>query len=160
MAKMFEASELLQVAVDDEKSGVALYQTLAEVTSNADLKLFFAGLAEQERGHQKRFEQLLQQVGDYKSPDAYADEYLRYVQALTTDRAFPDEATAVRKARDCGGDEAAFDLALRFERDTLVLLHEMKGMVAEKDQPVIAEIISEEQQHVVDLTAAREKLKG
>ena len=160
MAKMFQASELVQVAVDDEKSGAAFYQALAETTANAELKEFFTALAEQERHHQRRFEELLKQVGGHKPPDRYADEYLSYVQALTTDRAFPDEAAAVRKARECGGDEAALALALRFERDTLVLLNEMRGMVAEKDRPVIAEIIAEEQQHVVDLTGVRDKLTG
>lgn len=160
MAKMFDVAELVQVAVDDEKSGVAFYQALSAKTRHAQLKKTFATLADQERHHQKRFEGMLKELGDYKSPDSYADEYLTYVRALTSERAFPDEAVARRQAEQCPDDQAAIALALRFERDTLVLMNEMRGMVRQKDRPIVEQLIAEEQQHVVDLTAARAKLKG
>jgi rubrerythrin len=160
MAKMFEVAELVQVAVDDEKSGVAFYQTLSEKTQRAELKKTFATLADQERYHQKRFEEMLKDLGDYRPPDTYADEYLSYVHALTSDRAFPDEAVAQRRAQEVRDDHEAIALALRFERDTLVLMNEMRGMVRKKDRAIVDQLIGEEQQHVVDLTAARSKLTG
>lgn len=160
MAKMFDVAELVQVAVDDEKSGVVFYEALAEKARNPGLKQTFKSLADQERHHQRRFEEMLKDIGGYKSPDTYADEYLSYVHTLTTDRAFPDEATAVRKARNCADDDAGIALALGFERDTLVLMNEMRGMVGDKDRAVVDELIREEQQHVVDLTAARASLNG
>ena len=160
MARMFDVAELVQVAVDDEKSGVAFYEALAQKAHDATLKQTFKSLADQERHHQRRFEEMLKGLGGYKPPDTYADEYVSYVHALTTDRAFPDEAAAVRRAGECADDQAGIALALRFERDTLVLMNEMRGMVSEKDRAVVDELIAEEQQHVVDLTAARAALKG
>jgi rubrerythrin len=160
MARVFDVAELVQVAVDDEKSGVAFYRALAEKARDPALKQTFKSLADQERRHQRRFEEMLKGLGAYKPPDTYADEYLSYVHALTTDRAFPDEAAAMRKAGECADDDAGIALALRFERDTLVLMNEMRAMVRDQDRAVVDELIAEEQQHVVDLTAARAALEG
>ena len=161
MSKMFQVSELVQVGVDDEKSGVAFYSALAEKTKDAELKKTFADLAQQERCHQRRFEEMLAELGgEYKAPESYADEYLTYVRTLTTQRAFPDERAARRAAEACEDDRSALDLALRFERDTLILMNEMRGMVREKDRNVVDELIAEEQSHLVVLSQARQKLSG
>lgn len=158
MGEMFEVAELVRVAVEDEKSGVAFYSALAEQTRQQELKKVFADLAEQERYHQKRFEEMLQSLGDYKAPERYSGEYASYLRALTTDRAFPDESTAQRLAGECADDLAALELATRFERDTLILMQEMRALVPEKDRAIVDELADEERTHLVTLTQAREKL--
>ncbi len=160
MAKMFDVSELVSVAVNDERTGVAFYSKLAHMVRDPELRKTFAALADQERYHRERFEKMLKDVGEHKPPDTYSEEYAGYVHALTTDRAFPDEAAAVKTAEECADDAAAIRIALGIERDTLVLLNEMRGMVREKDRAVVDEVIAEEQQHVVELTAARQRLQA
>jgi rubrerythrin len=160
MSKMFEVAELVQVAVDDERSGVAFYSALAEKTSSAELGDTFADLAEQERRHQQRFEKMLADLGDHKPAENYPDEYMSYVRTLTTQRAFPDEQAARRAAEESGDDASALDLSLRFERDTLMLMNEMRGMVREKDRQIVDELIDEERSHLVVLGAALKKLTG
>lgn len=157
MARMFDVAELVQVAVKDETAGVAFYSTLAQTARHPALRACFAGLANQERYHQKRFEDMLRSLGGYQAAEQYPDEYLDYVTSLTTTRAFPEPEAAQQQARACASDEAAIDLALRFERDTLVLMNEMRGMVREKDRAIVDELIREERQHVVDLAAARQQ---
>jgi len=39
-------------------------------------------------------------------------------------------------------------------------MNEMRGMVRQKDRDIVDELIREEQQHVVDLTEARQKLNS
>ena len=74
-------------------------------------------------------------------------------------RAFPDHETARRIAAECKDDAAALALAVRFERDTLVLLNELRGMVPAKDRETVDELAREEQGHLVELTRAQEKLR-
>jgi len=69
-------------------------------------------------------------------------------------------ARAVKMAGRCASDAEALDLASRFERDTLVLLNEMRAMVGPKDKAVVDEITREEQAHLVTLAEARRNLKG
>jgi len=158
MAELFEVSELVKIAVEDEKSGVAFYTELAGKTAGAELKKTFAELAEEEKFHQKRFEEMLKGLGGHKSAERYPGEYGAYLQALTDDRAFPDAETARAKARECPDDSAALELAIRFERDTLLLMNEMQGMVPAKDAAIVRELAAEEQSHLVVLADARRKL--
>jgi rubrerythrin len=147
------------MGVEDEKTGVALYSKLAEVTENDELRKTYSQLAEEERGHLARFEKLHEDLGGVQPTETYPGEYVAYLQSMLESRAFPDEEAALKIAEERGSDDAgALELSLRFERDTLVLLNELRGMVPEKDRCTVDELAQEEQGHLVVLTKAREKL--
>jgi len=156
MAELFEISELVKVAVEDERTGVVFYSKLAEKSEH--LRETFAELASAEEFHLAQFQEMLSELGGVQSREQYPGEYMAYLQALTTERAFPDEATAIRMAEECDGDAEAIQLANRFERDTLVLLNEMRKLVPDKHSAIVDKIAQEEQAHLVTLTEAREKL--
>jgi len=159
MSPLFDVTELVQMGVEDERTGVAFYSVLAEKTADAELRQQYADLAEQERHHQKRFEQMLEDLGNVQATETYPGEYIAYLRAMLDSRALPDEATAQRMANERADDPAAsLDLALRFERDTLVLMNELRGMVPEKDRGTVDELAREEQGHLVVLARAKEKL--
>ncbi len=157
MAELFEVKDLVQIAIEDERTGVAFYTALAE--KDGKLASIFADLAEQEEYHQARFENMLKRMDGLKLAEQYNGEYMAYLRTLADTLAFTDEQTAAKMARDCADDAASLELAGRFERDTLMLMHEMRSLVPEKDQPVIDELIAEEQSHLVTLTLAHQKLK-
>jgi len=160
MGEVFNVAEVVRVAVEDERSGVAFYSALAEKARDPKLRETFADLSAQEKVHQKRFEEMLAALGDYKAPERYSDEYVSYLGVLTRDRAFPDEQAARDRAADCGDDAAALELASRFERDTLILMEEMQKLVRDKHREIIDEMADEERDHLVALDAARRRLAG
>lgn len=156
MAELFEITELVKIAVEDEKAGVAFYSRLAEKSEK--LEGTFAQLAEEEKFHQKRFEQMLEALGGHAPHEQYPGEYISYLRALTDSRAFPDEQTAERMADECADDIAAVELASRFERDTLILMNEMSSLLPEKHRTIIEDLANEERGHLVTLTEARKQL--
>lgn len=158
MREVFEVSELVQIAVEDERTGVTFYSKAAEKIQNSELKAIFTDLAEQEKYHQQRFQQMLDDIGGNTTKEQYAGEYTAYLTTLTGERAFPDEATAVALVDQCEDDEDLIQLASRFERDTLMLMNEMSRLVGSKDKEVVDEIIREEQNHLVTLADAMKKL--
>ncbi|MBS3733883.1 MAG: ferritin family protein [Phycisphaerae bacterium] len=159
MAELFEITELVKIGIDDEKAGVGFYQTMAERADNERLKAIFADLADQERYHQRRFEQMLEDLGGHTpSREQYAGEYRQYLQALTSDRAFPDPDAARKMAQECPDDRSAVELAVRFERDTLLLMHEMASLMPDKHRDVVNDLAEEEQSHLVTLADARRQL--
>jgi rubrerythrin len=160
MSEMFNVSELVQVAVEDEKSGVAFYGDLAQRAGTEELRAVFAKLADEERVHQKRFEEMLRTMGAPQAPEGYEDEYVGYLRALTADRAFPDVDAATQAAAQCADDAAAVALAIRFEKDTLILMEEMQKLVRQRDQAVVEELADEERQHLVTLEEARKTLRA
>jgi len=160
MGKLFEVSELVRVAAEDEKAGIAFYTTLAEEAKSQDLRKTFEQMAEQEQFHYQRCQEMLASLGGHVEAETYPEEYNTYLHALTSDRAFPDETDARRQAKECQNDLAAVDLALRFERSTLVLLNEMRVLAPEQHRDIVVEITAEEQSHLVTLLEARTGLTG
>ncbi|MFW6132589.1 MAG: ferritin family protein [Planctomycetota bacterium] len=159
MAELFEITELVKIGIEDEKSGVGFYATMAERADSERLRAIFADLADQERHHQRRFEQMLEDLGGHKpTREQYPGEYAGYLQALTGDRAFPDADAARRMAENCPDDRSAVELAVRFERDTLLLMHEMASLVPDKHRDVVNELAEEERGHLVTLADARRAL--
>jgi rubrerythrin len=155
--QLFEVADLVKIAIEDEKSGVAFYSELA--SRSGKLSDVFLDLAKQERFHQKRFEEMLAGMGSHEPVEEYPGQYTAFLRALTDGRAFPDEQTAVAMARQCPDDAAAVALASRFQRDTLVLLNEMRTLVPGKDSAVVDELAREEQGHLVRLSEARRQLR-
>ncbi len=159
MPEWFNVAELVKIGVEDEKTGVAFYTAVAEKVQSDKLKALFADLADQEKHHQERFEKMLEELGGVRtSQEEYPGEYMEYLRTLTDERAFPDEDAAVAKAEQCSSDAQAVDLASRFERDTLILMNEMRGLVPEMDRAIVQELAREEQQHLVQLAEARKLL--
>lgn len=159
MRELFDISELVQIGLEDEISGVAFYSALAEQTSNPSLRTMFADLAQQEKYHKMRFEEILVTLGASKVVEEYPGQYMAYLRTMTDGRAFPDAQTAIHMAQQCADDAEALDLASRFERDTLILMNEMKGLVPPQDRDIVNELIREEQSHLVTLAQARKHLR-
>jgi rubrerythrin len=155
MRELFNVAELVRIAIEDETSGVVFYDQIAKKTANPQLKKIFEGLAAQERYHKKRFEEMYESLGARPQREEYPGEYSQYLRTLTDGRAFPDPQTASRKALECATDAQAIDLASQFERDTLILVSEMKGLLPESDAAIVNELIREEQSHLVTLGEAR-----
>ncbi len=155
MRELFDVAELVRIGVEDETSGAAFYEQAAGRSANPELKKTFANLAAQERYHKKRFETMLESLGARPPREEYSGEYVQYLRMLMESRAFPNPQAALRMANQCAGDAEAIDLALQFERDTLILMNEMKGLLPDADQVIVHEVIREEQAHLVALADAR-----
>jgi len=158
MSPLFEIAELLRIGVEDETSGVAFYAMLAGKTKNPAMKKIYEGLAEQERYHKKRFEKMLEELGEYEAPESYSGEYIAYLRAMLDSRAFKDPETAKKLAAETIDDKEAIKMAIRFERDTLGLMNELREMVPVKDRDVVDDLAREEQAHLVELARALESL--
>ena len=160
MSNVFDVSELVRIGVEDEKSGVAFYTVLAEKATSPGLRQTYVRLAEQEQHHYERFKKMLAELGEYQPHESYTGEYMAYLKTMLADRAFPDEQTALAKANACEDDAQGLAMATRFERDTLLLMNEMRSLVPEKARGVVDELAREEQSHLVELAEARTQLTG
>jgi len=151
-------SDLLNMAVKDEETGIAFYKTLAENTSNEEVKERLQAIAKQEEFHKDRFQKMLEKVGDYKPREEYEGQYEAYLDALLASRAFPTPEDATEKAKSLNDDKAAIEIATELERATCLFLEAVKTYLDEKAAPYIEDVVAEERQHLVDLTALKAKL--
>lgn len=152
MANLFQVSEIVNIGIEDEVTGVALYTTLADKTEDEGLKAFYGGQADVEREHERTFRDLYAQVEKHPISETYPGEYESYLRALLDSRAFPTPAVAIQKANSAADDRSGLELVLQMEKDTLTLFHEIVKLIPERHRPVVQEIIDEERAHVVAVT--------
>jgi len=154
----FKVSEIVQMAIDEEHNGTIFYETLQKVATSPALKEFAKRLAIEEHGHEKAFTELRESLEAYDPPETYPGEYADYVNVLVSGKTFPEDEDAAKLAREAGGDVQAIDTAIRFEKNTLLFLNEMRRLVPDRDQPTIEELVEEERRHLVELTKIRADL--
>jgi len=158
MPELFKATEIVEMAIQEEKKGVAYYEAFAEKTSDPVVKEFALRMAEEERRHEQEFTEMRNQLGAHVASETYGGEYLAYVQALVSDRFLPDEDAALESVKSAADDREVVVTALRFEKETLLFFSEMKQFVPSRHAEVIGTLIDEERKHVADLSALLQKM--
>jgi rubrerythrin len=160
MPNVFQVGEIVNIGIEDEVTGVALYAALAEKAKSDLLKRFYAAMTEKERVHERKFRNLLAQVNEREIHESFVGEYDAYLRAMLDARAFPTAEVAVRKVKAAADDRAGLSLALQMEKDTLALFLELVKFMPERHRPVVEGIIEEERSHVVELSAQVRALKS
>jgi rubrerythrin len=158
MNKSFDIKELVKVAVLDERSGKELYRKMSEKAREGLVQDTFSRLVEQEKRHEKRFQQMLDELGSIgeKASGQYPDEYVDYLELLISEGG---SSAAHRNLSENPTDFSMIDLAMSFERDQLSLQRDMGTVLGEKHRDQIDEIIKEEMGHLVALSRLKKKLE-
>jgi len=151
---VFSGSELVNVAVGIEKNGIAYYDSLAELTTDAALKDVYNYLANVERKHVEIFQNMLNSVGGYQPTYASGteEEYELYLKALVDSVVFTNDRVARQTAQKASSPAEAIQTALGAEKDSIIFYCEMRDLVPERDRSIIDEIINEEKSHVRQLS--------
>ncbi len=159
MSVLFTGKEILDMAVQIEKNGEAFYTELAGKAEKDAVRERAKYLAEQEVEHAATFKAMLEGISDAGAPpESYPGEYLAYVDALVSTRAFTDEGQARAAAGGVKNDLEAINMALGAEKDTIIFYYEMLRFVGDKDTDVVNRIIKEEQSHVKILAELKSQI--
>lgn len=162
MANLFDIREMLKMAVREEQTGYDYYFFLSRNARTEEVRKLAERQAGMEKEHEKLFTELLDSLEDYQPVENYPGEYDSYLNALMENRMFPEENKAKFMLEAAGKDDlAAINIAIMFERSTLLLFREVETFILgkEKMQEIIRRVINEEKQHLIDLSAMKNKLK-
>lgn len=161
MSPLLDIAGLVKKLALIEEEGVAFYESLAQHTENQKIRELAQMMARAERVHKDGFEKLAQRLeGGRKSkpPKGLEESLQRYILALVDHRIFlsPDQAaTAAKNITDL---PAALEMAMRFEKENILLLRECAEIASGEAKKVIAMIIEEEKAHILGLRRAGEEL--
>ena len=158
MPELFKATEIVEMAVQEERNGVAYYEALAKKTADPKVKAFAERMAGEERRHEREFTELREQLGGYIPAESFEGEYLAYVRALVNDRFLPSQEKAKEVVVRAANDREVIQAALRFEKETLLFFGEMKRFVPQRQAHVIDTLMGEERQHIADLAGLLQTL--
>jgi len=161
MAIFWSGEEILEMAVQIEKNGVAFYESLAESSKDESMQKLMMYLAGEETKHMKTFQKLSGVMGAEQLKAlydlTYAEEGSLYLKALADTRVFTDTSEAVRWAREAKSPLEALLTALDIEKDSILFYQEMREFVRKEDRDLVDTIIGEEKKHIQALAKTKDE---
>jgi len=147
MSYLLDVKEILGFAVYIEERGYEFYVEAMNKFSEHRATELFQYLADEEFKHEKVFQKLMQQDGDFKKGETDA-EYEAYMREFCKAHSLGDkEAINAKLARLSSLDEI-LDLALGFEKDSIVFFSQLKDSFAKGHTAPLEKVIHEETGHL------------
>jgi rubrerythrin len=159
----FNADEIFQLGIQIETNGKQFYETVAKNTLDPSVKGLFSELSKWESEHQQLFENLRKALPDSAKRETLFDpqgEFSLYMQAMAESHVFIKNEDIHGLASKCKTPQEALDLAMIFEKDSVVFFTTIKRVVPEhlrKDK--IDLLINEEIKHISILAQKRREFK-
>ncbi len=150
ITESFNFNEVLEMAKDIEVKGREFYNEQAEKTDNKEAEQLFLRLAGDEDDHYQRFNEIQSQ---FQEKTGETDEYISdpqvgsYLEALVEFTVFP----ADKETGSINSLQEVLDMAIRAEKDSILLYNEMKENNEGETRKVIEKLIEEEKNHLIDL---------
>ena len=153
MTVSFSDTELVEMVAQAEKIGVGFYECLAGAARSKDARDLFARIAREEKEHVRELEGLVGAAGGHQTAETYPDENYAYLRALVEGRAFGDEQSCLRMAKNTRDESEALRIASDFEKEVILFLHEMRRFLPEGKQETVDRLLRGEQEHIAHLHA-------
>lgn len=156
---LFRASELIDMAVEIEHEGADFYETCARNSSEESVRKVFNSLVGQEHEHARVFESMKEGLEDYTLPESYPGENRSYLRGFVQDKVFSSAGEATEKAEKTEDPLQAVDMALGFEKSSILFYSGMKQLVRASEHDAIDRIINEEHNHIRRLLNLKKNLE-
>jgi len=160
MVNIFAGSEIVELGIQIEKNGRDFYNRLVRQSKNQKAKETFNYLAGEEEKHIAIFKKILDKVHKYEPPEIYPGEYFAYMNALASNYVFTKKDKGEEIARRTRSDREAIDLGIGFEKDSILFYEGMKKVVPEYDHKTVNELITQEQDHLRQLSDLKNVLSS
>ena len=153
MEKSFSGCEIAELGIEIEKNGRDFYQVLAGNASDGKLKDTLMTLSRAEDRHITTFQKIFEDAScDHSSEGSYPEEYFSYINALASQYVFTQKDKGAEIAKGIKTSEEGLEMAIGFEKDSILFFEEMKKLVPEKSRSLVDALIQEEKKHLWDLT--------
>ncbi|MFZ5515946.1 MAG: ferritin-like domain-containing protein [Candidatus Zhuqueibacterota bacterium] len=152
MITRFSGKEIIEMAIRIEVKDQEFYKGLEERATTHDLKQLYHWLAIEEEKHIHVFEKMKQFVEriELRNPQEWQEAML-YFDALIRTRVFaetPDANSLINELKD---DIGAIQIAISFEKDSILFFQEMNTLVDDREKDIIEKLIIEEKGHILKL---------
>lgn len=150
----FSGSEIIEAAIQIEKNGYTFYRSLAESLDQKDVKDLFTHLAAEEEKHIKSFESLFETFKGYRPNNSDEEEYYAYIKSLSDRNVFTKKEGIDEIIKNIKGKEDALNMAMGFEKDSIIFFIEIRDLVKKADRMAIDALIQQEREHLKQLIHA------
>jgi len=154
---IFTGDEIFRISIELEKKGEQFYEALAEKAGDQRVSELCKDLAAQEQQHARLFEDLRVKTTSRAASRPLSWDELHFAQMLVEERVLPDPVEA-REVVDEEGLVAALNMAIQFEKDSVLFFQELLPVVDEQDRQAVSAIVEQEKQHAEKLAKVKRGL--
>lgn len=147
MSYLLDVKEILEFAVYIEERGYEFYVEAMKKFPEPRATELFQYLADEEFKHEKVFKMLMDQDGDIRKGERDA-EYQAYMREFVKAHQLGDKEAIHAKLSRLSTLEDILDLAMGFEKDSIVFFSELKDLYAKGHSAAIEKVIREEMGHL------------
>ena len=158
MSYLFSGGQVMDLAIRIEKSGAAFYEKAKAKAESEEAAKIFEYLIGEEKMHLEIFQELLKDIELVRPPEQYEGEWDAYLAAAAEEHVFSDDALAQEAMARIAGQKDAIQFAIGFEKDTILLFHELSGLVQGKNKDVVERLVREEREHLRKLSELKKSL--
>lgn len=162
MSVVFNANEVYEMGIEIEKNGKEFYEKAAEQSEDADVKQFLTGLSEWENSHISVFEGLRSELSGKETEETVSDpqnEAHLYLKAAADSHVFRRNIDIDNIVSGCKTPADILNLAVQFEKDSVVVYNTMMALVPDKlGRDKVEVLVNEELKHIAMLHEKLEQL--
>ena len=142
--------DIIEIGVAIEEIGRNMYLEAVKSARTSELKELFRTLAGEEQKHIATFRKISSGARQSTAKKVAAGK--KHIKSLLMSNAFFNSEAVKEMLADAEEHGTAVMLAIRFEKETLLLLHGMLEFVQEQDLHVVESLIGEEKRHIEQLS--------
>jgi rubrerythrin len=157
MGSLLNAGEVVEFAIYIEQNGYKFYVETIKKFEEKKLTDLFQFLADEEFKHEQIFKALLKKTGTFTPPESYPGEYEVYMRDFLKTHALANDEALKQKLDSISTQEDAIQMALDFEKDSIVLFTALKKYIEEANQKAVESIIQEELTHIIKITSYQQE---
>ncbi len=153
MGVTFDASDILEIAVEIERNGQKFYKKAAGIVKDSKTKQFLTELADMEKEHEETFRKMMEDLPENETKVLDPDnEASRYLQAMADGNIFDVKKDLSMMLEGRESAEQIFKIAIQAEKDSIIYYIGLEDfMVDEEDKRKVDKIIEEERSHIMAL---------
>lgn len=147
MTYMLDVKEIMEFAVFIEEQGYEFYVDAMKKFSEPRVTELFQYLADEEFKHEEFFKKLLEQSGGIKG-ESHDPEYQAYMREFCKAHSLANREATVARLAKASGLEEVLDMAMGFEKDSIIFFSELNGIYTKGNSAPVDKIIHEEMGHL------------
>jgi rubrerythrin len=152
MGQLLNVGEAVEFAIYIEQNGCKFYLETMKKFNDEKLVELFQFLADEELKHEKTFRGLLKKTGTFTPPESSPGEYEAYMKDFLKTHALADDEALQKKLAGIKTIDDAVNMALDFEKDSIVLFTMVKKYIDDQNKSHVETIIQEEISHILKIT--------
>lgn len=144
----FSGEEIIELALEMERSGKNFYETAVSYAEGAKLKEMLDYLAKEEEKHIADFQKLAEKLTkEFVPNESYVGEYGDYLKSMINSHIF-NVSNVEDLVKGVKTNQEILKFALSFEKDSILIFQEFVNFVNKAGNEIIQQLINEEKGHI------------